>query len=113
MIAHAEAQFALSKPTPDGLTQRDHLQAHARSTGEIPAELMLPEIPRGCVGLWNTFIELHNSRANTGMGPTGISFSDLLAWQQLTGVTLSPWELETILRIDQVAVASLSQKAPK
>jgi hypothetical protein len=87
------------------------LEAVARSTGEFPAELELPAIPFGCLGLWNTFIELHNARQNTGLGMGALSLGDLVAWQALHRVELNPWEVETLQILDRVAVKAHAEKA--
>ena len=94
---------------PDGLTQRDHLQAYARSSGEIPPELILPPVPEGMTFIWEVFLQLHNMRA-AGMGPSPISVSDLLAYQQLHGIELNPWELDCIHALDQTALKAAKEK---
>lgn len=45
-----------------------------------------------------------NAARPGGMGPSAISFSDIAAWQQLTGIELNPWELDTLQALDQVAL---------
>ncbi len=34
--------------------------------------------------------------ANTGMGPSSITNTEILSWSTLTGIDLSPWEARTI-----------------
>ncbi|MFZ6755756.1 phage tail assembly chaperone [Undibacterium sp. Ji50W] len=108
LIAHAEHHFGLAKSTKDGLTERDHLIALANITGITPPELLTPPLPPGCDILWRTFCVLHNSRGG-GMGPAAISPANIVAWQQLYKVQLSPWELDTIERLDNIALAFLNE----
>ncbi len=91
------------------MTERDHLQAHARVTGETPPELRLPPLPGGCGLLWEVFLQLHGARGG-GMGPAPISMSDLLAYQQLYCVEFNPWELDTLHELDQVALTAASEQ---
>jgi hypothetical protein len=109
LIAYAQAQFDLAKQTPDGSTQREHLLAVERSTGVSIAELHPSPLPDGCQLLWDSFIELHNSRGG-GMGPSPIGWRDLQAWQEVRRVTLSTWEIDTLMMLDRVAMTTLNEK---
>ena len=55
--------------------------------------------------LWDTFIELHNKRTS-GMGPSPLGWRDLHAWQALRQVTLTPWEIDTLMALDTAAMKS-------
>jgi hypothetical protein len=46
----------------------------------------------------------------TGMGAAPISYSELLAWQQMSGIDLSPWEAETLRAMSRAYVGE-SQRA--
>jgi len=94
---------------PDGLTQRDHLQAYAKASGEIPPELIVPPLPGGLHAIWEMFLQLHHMRG-AGMGPSAINAPDLLAYQQLNGIELNPWELDCIYALDQVALKAASEQ---
>lgn len=98
-------QFRLSRPVDTGGTEREHLVAAWRVTGRRPKEFDGAEIPQAAQPLWEAFLELHHARA-VGFAPEPISFSDLVAWQQATGVSLSPWEVSTIRELDRVALRS-------
>jgi hypothetical protein len=76
----------------------------ARRAGEIVPELDAPDLPAGCAWLWRTFIRLNASRGSNGMGPSAIGPADLLAWQQLHGLTFTAWEVDTLLELDTVAL---------
>jgi hypothetical protein len=55
-------------------------------------------------------MQLHAARGSGGMGPAGLAFSELVAWQTLTGVELNPWELEVIQALDRVALKAAADQ---
>jgi hypothetical protein len=55
-------------------------------------------------------MELHCSRPTGGMGISPILFSELLAYQQVFKVKLSPIEVETIFFIDRAAIQEMTEK---
>ena len=56
----------------------------------LKSELTYP--PPAGQRVWEWFWELDKGR-QTGFGPNAISWSDLKAWQQLTGARPEPWEV--------------------
>jgi hypothetical protein len=44
------------------------------------------------------------------MGVGGITFAEIEAWQRLTGVQLSPWELDVLTEIDARVLAQAGKK---
>lgn len=38
------------------------------------------------------------------MGPGPISYRDVLAWQQVSRIALTPWEVDTIMELDRAAL---------
>ena len=78
----------------------------------MPPELILPPIPPGLDVIWDIFLQLNHMRSS-GMGPSAISAVDLLAYQQLHGIELTPWELDCISALDQVALKSAADQNPK
>ena len=88
----------LSVPQGDGAPLRLHLQ-RAQAAGypdPMLAESLQP-LPEAVEALWHAFLTLRS--ANDGP----VSHAELVAWQQLNGVRLSPWEIETVLCCDRVA----------
>lgn len=59
--------------------------------------------------LWRWFIELHHARSNNGMGPSVITYQDILAWSQMTGNRPQRFELETIKSLDHIYFESLTE----
>lgn len=78
----------------------------ANATGSAPPELIPLPIPPGGSAIWSVFLDLNSRRGNNGMGPSPIALADVVAWQQLMGVDLTPWEVETILHLDAAALAA-------
>ncbi|WP_146203698.1 hypothetical protein [Azospirillum sp. TSO5] len=51
--------------------------------------------------LWEWFSELSDARGG-GMGPSPITYQDILAWSRLTGRRPSPWEVSVIRELDSL-----------
>jgi hypothetical protein len=99
----------LAATLPDGSTLRDHL--HAAAAAGMPADvLLLSRAPGSAAAIWEAFVALNAARP-VGMGPSAIPPSELLAWQQLHGVCLSPWEAETLLAMDRAALAAYNKSS--
>lgn len=56
------------------------------------------------------FQQLSMRRASNGMGPCSISEAQVLSWQHLFRVRLSPWEIETLFLIDVVAMREMARQ---
>lgn len=93
----------LNARQPDGSTLREHLLAAARSTGQVDERLNLrcPPEGRSLVQVWS---ELAASRPS-GLGLSGIPPSEIVAWQKLHRVRLSPWEVQTLHEMDAAALS--------
>ena len=109
--------MALSVPLEDGATLRTHLQRLRANTGSTDPRLQAAAtpLPPTVATLWSAFVALSGTRmpvADGGMAP--ITFGEIEAWQRLTGVRLTPWEVETLLAVDRAArsAAHQSRRAP-
>jgi hypothetical protein len=111
LIDYAEAQFELDEQQEDGSTLRQHLQRLAANTGRADERLFI-ECPAGCKAIWSVFAHLGRTRPR-GMGASGIAFAEIEAWQRLTGVQLSPWELDALTEIDARVLAQAGKKGSK
>ena len=90
----------------------------AQRAGEDVPGLEAPELPPSCAWLWSAFLQLNATRGSNGMGPSAIGPADLLAWQQLRGLELTPWEVDTLFALDNAAMrasadAQQAADAPK
>ena len=52
--------------------------------------------------MWEYWNELSYSRRNYGWGVTPLNYTEIAAWQNLRGIKLDGWELDTLLRLDSV-----------
>ena len=73
-----------------------------KQTGRKPAELEGPEFPYEMSSLWSAFLSLNSGRTAGFNGPQGLSFTEIKAWSELTDTLLSPLDVETIKKLDQV-----------
>lgn len=104
---HAEHEFALSAPVlgdPFGSSIRETL-AKGASNGDpnAIARLAGPPLPETLVYLWRWYLELRAVQHSGLNGPEPINHTQLLAWQQNTGRSLAPWEVDAIIALDTSA----------
>lgn len=88
---------------------RDHLTVVWKATGRKPPELELPPLAAALRDLWETYLEIAAARDGGGFGMAAIGWKDLAAWQQVTQCRLSPWEAETLVKIDRAVRAVLAK----
>lgn len=85
-----------------GVSQREHLESVERQTGRTPKELQGPDFPDLLEYIWSAFIHLSSLRGQGFSGPLPIDYRTISDWMDLTGIKLSAWEVDTILRLDKV-----------
>jgi hypothetical protein len=93
---------------PDGSTLREHLQS-AAAKGERVDPTLLRRVPAEAAALWDAFVSMSGSRPIHQGGAGSIPPTEIAAWQQLHGVRLTPWELDTLARIDRAALAEMAR----
>lgn len=112
--AFATSQFELAATQEDGSTVIEHLLSIEERTGQTPQVLLdAPHCPAGCEELWRIFGELHSCRGTTGFGPMRITYTDLDAFQRVSGTTLQPWERDAIRKADNAYLADYAARQPK
>ena len=89
-----------------------HLQRACANTGQADP-LLEPLTPPECLtalwGLWRTVARTRQS----GMAPQPLTHQEIEAACRLYSVALTPWEVETLLQLDGVAVAASAAHAAK
>lgn len=108
MTAYAERYFYLSaadggESRQAGLErklERAERKGNARRIAELSAELATPPCPQALAYLWRTYIRLRRRTDMGFAGPQPIRWRDIDAFVNLTGVSLVPWEVELIERLD-------------
>ncbi len=68
-----------------------------------------PDHPDLVIHIWAWFLDLHAARAGGGMGPSGITYEAILAYQQVTGTIIRPWEARAIKAIDGEYLAIVAE----
>ena len=92
----------LATRQPDGSTLREHLQVAASARAK-PDPRLHASAPPEMSALWVAFVALDAARP-VGMGKSAIPPSELIAWQQLHNVELTPWEAETLMAMDRAVL---------
>ena len=98
----------LGQRMADGASLREHLQSAARQTGDVDPRL-LSRLPAHGTGLWEAFASLSASRPVGLNNAASIPPADVLAWQQLHGVQLTGWEIDTLAAMDRAALAVVAE----
>ena len=73
------------------------------------AELVVPPFPKALHYLWAAYHRLRR-RKGGGFGPAPIEWPDIDAFIRRTGLDLRPWEIEIIEGVDDLFLASFSQR---
>lgn len=87
-------------PDDKGVSERSRLRQVAKSTN-IEPEFDDDSIPEELAFLWSTFWELYSA--------DGIMFSELLAWEQLTGIHLVGMERRILMAASNKAVSTVNE----
>ena len=98
----------LAATQPDGSTLGQHLVA-AVAAGMPADERLQRRAAVECGALWDAFVALDAARVPS-MGVSPILSTELLAWQQLHGLRLTPWEVDTLQAMDRATLVLRSQR---
>ena len=104
----------LQTPLEDGKTKLDHLIQVEQSTGR--SHVPDVEIPPHGSHIWEWFWTLSNARGSSGFGASPLSYTEIRAWIEVTGLTVHPWEIDAIRAMDGAymqAQAEMSKAKPK
>lgn len=102
MAEAVKTKVRLDSPKENKTTLRSHLEHIYKQTGKKVGELARErEIPLALLYLWNWFWDL---RASCGFEATYMKYSEILAWEQLTGIKLHQWELDVMKAMDRAFV---------
>ena len=50
--------------------------------------------------MWNWFWSLSNARGSSEFGASPLSYTEIRAWIEVTGLTVHPWEIDAIRAMD-------------
>ena len=110
LIEYAEHEFALNKRQKDGASLRDHLEIVHRQTGKTPPQLEPVDIPYGIQYLWGFFCDISGGRGYSEAGAMPLSYSEILAWSQLTKSDPTAWEISVLKSIDRAFLTESNKK---
>ncbi len=80
-----------SRPEKSKITRYETAMQVAKQLGRDPIEIQLaPSMPDVCGHLWDIFIRL-----------SGVSFSEIESYCNLTGDKLKRWEIDAIIGLDR------------
>jgi hypothetical protein len=93
----------------DGSSLRDHLSGLLVRVRDpvkrksIQSDLSLPPFPEAVRYLWDAYLRLRRRKSVDMMGNAlPLEWPDILAFNQLAGLRLKPWEIEIIERLDNI-----------
>jgi hypothetical protein len=92
-----------------GGTLKANLESIWEQTGVKPEELQDIDFPEGAAHIWESFLDLHTSRGMGVNGPNPLTFSDILAWSTLTGLEITPFELNCITALDSLWLSTINK----
>jgi hypothetical protein len=72
-------------------------------------ELLPVKLERGTETLVNTFNQLSTRRSYGMNGPQPITFTEIQAFDLLTGANLTAWEVETLTSMDSIFISKTYQ----
>ncbi len=95
-------------------TEADNLAQVAKQLGksldeveQFNSDALFPDI---AAHIWSSFLQLHEGRTYGMSGPNPISYDIIKAWCDLTSITLSPWEIETIKSLDNLWIKTIGEE---
>lgn len=100
MVEFGTREFELDIPQEDGSRLRDHAASISKATGSTPEEYRSLQLPETMAHCWHWFLTLNRTRASNGFGQNPISYTEIVAWSQLTGVVPQPLEIQAIMALD-------------
>jgi len=99
-------------PDKDGETLRQ--QVENLKTQNLPMDLsgypQPPEVPYGGEFVWDLFWNLRNGIGGNGFSPSPISYLELQAYIQVTGLRLSPFMVDAVRYMDAKYMEQIGKK---
>lgn len=92
-------------------TPNDKGVSKAQYFTQVGLNVEQPQVNPIAEYLLELFWELSSGRTTGGFGATRLTWLDINAWSNMTGVVLTPWELGAIRKMDAVFVTAANKKA--
>lgn len=112
LLSYARQEFELnSKSGSDKASLREQLDSIKRQGGKLPEKyLELIECPTYLKDIWFAFLQLNSKRTSNGFGINPITYQDVLAYCQLKGVYLNPYEVDLIMQLDNICLEQYAKE---
>jgi hypothetical protein len=75
--------------------------------------LWTPDFPIPLAYLWQAYHRIRRRKGGNGFGVMPLEWSDIDAFNRLTGMALAPWEVGMIERLDDVFLKAMADNAKK
>lgn len=75
-----------------------------QAKGVKPSQLEGPECPVIFMQMWDWFLRLNARRQRDMNGPLPITFTELRSWRDLMDVDLLPFDVDILMRLDDVVI---------
>jgi hypothetical protein len=85
------------RETLEGLLKRARTDERR---ADLEDQLAVPPLPPALAYLWQAFLRLASRRQSSGFGPMKLGWSEIEAFNRLSGLALRPWEIEVIEALD-------------
>lgn len=102
---------------PDGASAAQHASAANRILSKLGGakkpdtpKPKAPRFPHQMAPVWADFCEIIDGVAFNGMTQPSITWLDLRAWCDLTGVKLDPWHAKALVRLGAVRADILAER---
>jgi hypothetical protein len=106
----------------EGRSPRDRLESfleRAERKGDwlraqaLAEELKQPPLPPALEYIWSSFLRIRARKAAGEHGPEPISWLDFDAFNRLTRLRLTPWELRLLEELDSIYLDIVEKKRPR
>jgi hypothetical protein len=93
---------------------REQLETIKKKTGKLPPEYEdQKELPDYLADIWGYFLQLDNKRTSNGFGVNPITYSDLKSFCDLKGVCLEDYQVDLIMRLDNMRIKHYDEEMKK
>jgi hypothetical protein len=81
----------------------------AKKRGQYEAELWAPDFPIPLAYLWLAYHRIRRRKGGNGFGAVPIEWSDIDAFNRLSGMALVPWEVAMLERLDDAFMKAMAE----
>jgi hypothetical protein len=94
------------RDTLEGLVKRTRRN---EKRAEYEEELWMPEFPMAAMYLWRAYHRMRGRKGGNGFGVSPLEWSDIEAFNRMSGMRLLPWEVTMIEKMDDLWLRSMAE----